>query len=583
MFFLFTATAMAAEYHVSVNGSDASGGSKEKPFRTIQKAADIMQPGDVCIVHEGVYREWVKPVRGGTSEIQRIVFKAAPGEKVVIKGLEQVKGWLKHTGSVWRLELPDAFFGSFNPFKTNVSGGWLKYGGAYHLGALYMNETSLNEKFDLDTIYSKKESYFIEDGPNFTTIYANFGKNDPNRELTEINVRECVFFPEIKGLQYITVDGFKMMHAAANWACFRASQKALIGTYWGKHWIIENCEISDARCTGLVCGNDPSREDEGFDVEEAGHHIIRNNTIRRCGQAGIHGFKGWSCSIIENNLIEDISTNKEFGGYETGGIKLHDAVDVIIRNNIIRRVYVGGPGQYAGIWIDWGAQGTRVTGNVVYDMEASALFLQNAHGPVLVDNNIFSGDIRTSMENCVYVHNLFIDCTWSYRAEKFSPVYWKPHTAVAVEKLPLNFQNDKNYNNIYTKGGTDKIKEHPGFAVDWNVYYDGALKSSFADKNSFVDTAFRTIALIKTIPKGVEVFFNHSKDAEILKAPAITNVFIGKFAPMGQGLENHDGSPFSVDADMLGNSRKKSVIPGPLQNLIPGKNSIVILAGVKSN
>ena len=578
--FLFVLQLSAREYHVSVSGSDANSGSPEKPLKSIQKAAEMMQPGDVCIVHEGVYREWVKPVRGGTSETQRITFRAAPGEKVIIKGSEQVTGWKRHTANVWRLDIPDSFFGSFNPFKTNISGGWIKYGKESHLGAVYLNGVSFNEKLDLDTVYSRKETYFIEARPNVTSLYVNFSKTDPNAELTEINVRECVFFPEIKGLQYITVDGFTMMHAAANWTCFRAFQRALAGTYYGKHWIIENCIISDARCTGIVCGNDPSHEDEGFDAEAAGYHIIRNNEIRDCGQAGIHGFKGWTGSIIEGNLIENISAKKEFGGYETGGIKLHDAVDVVVKNNIIRKVYVGGPGQYAGIWIDWGAQGTRVTGNVVYDMEAAALFLQNAHGPVLVDNNIFKGEIRSSMENCVYVHNLFIDCTWSYRTEKFSPVYWKPHTAVAVKTEPLSFKNDKNYNNIYIGNGTDKITQNPGFAIDWNVYYEGALKSSFADKNSYSDTAFKAEAVIKTLPKGVEVSFSSKKEALEMKYPAITHAFIGKFDPTLQGLEHHDGSPLNVDTDILGISRTDKPAPGPLQDLKAGRN-ILLLFGPK--
>jgi len=161
----------------------------------------------------------------GISESRRIVYKAAPGERVVIKGSEQITTWVKHNDHVWKVELPDSFFGSFNPFKTNISGGWIKYGRQYHLGDVYRNGKSYREIMSLDTVALLRETFFIEAGQTTTRLYANFGNEDPNQELTEINVRECVFFPEVKGLRYITVDGFTMMHAAANWTCFRAFQK----------------------------------------------------------------------------------------------------------------------------------------------------------------------------------------------------------------------------------------------------------------------------------------------------------------------------------------------------------------------
>ena len=50
----------ATEYHVSIRGDDAAEGTALRPFRTIQRAADAMQAGDSCVVHEGTYRGIVK-------------------------------------------------------------------------------------------------------------------------------------------------------------------------------------------------------------------------------------------------------------------------------------------------------------------------------------------------------------------------------------------------------------------------------------------------------------------------------------------------------------------------------------------
>ena len=79
---------MNREFHVSVNGCDHAEGTKENPFRTISKAAAAAETGDKVIVHEGEYREWVKPAHTGYSDISRITYEAAEGERVVSKGSE---------------------------------------------------------------------------------------------------------------------------------------------------------------------------------------------------------------------------------------------------------------------------------------------------------------------------------------------------------------------------------------------------------------------------------------------------------------------------------------------------------------
>jgi hypothetical protein len=63
------------EFHVSVSGSDLAPGTKERPFRTISKAAQVAETGDRVVVYGGKYREWVKPEHSGYSDINRSVQK----------------------------------------------------------------------------------------------------------------------------------------------------------------------------------------------------------------------------------------------------------------------------------------------------------------------------------------------------------------------------------------------------------------------------------------------------------------------------------------------------------------------------
>ena len=92
------------EYHVAKTGSDWGLGTKEDPFLTISKAARVALPGDSITVHEGEYREWVRPKNKGLSDLRRIT--TGPGEKVVIKGSERIQSWVQVEGSIWKAVLP---------------------------------------------------------------------------------------------------------------------------------------------------------------------------------------------------------------------------------------------------------------------------------------------------------------------------------------------------------------------------------------------------------------------------------------------------------------------------------------------
>ncbi len=72
-------------YYVSSNGSDSNPGTLQLPWRTINKAARSVVPGDVVYIRGGVYREYVSINRSG-NQAQPIKFIAYQGETPVIDG-----------------------------------------------------------------------------------------------------------------------------------------------------------------------------------------------------------------------------------------------------------------------------------------------------------------------------------------------------------------------------------------------------------------------------------------------------------------------------------------------------------------
>jgi len=563
----------AREIHVATMGSDSGSGDQTSPYSTVNKAASVALPGDTVTVHAGTYREWVKPVRGGTGEEKRITYQAASGEEVIVKGSERVTSWVNDGDGVWRVELPNRFFGDYNPFALNLSGGWLHYGEWHHRGDVYLNDEAFYEQKTPEAVKEKERSWCCQDDERTTTIWANFGEANPNEELAEINVRESVFMPETSGLDYITVDGFHLMHSAENWQPPGLEvQMGTIGPRMGKHWIIENCRITNARCVGIVLGHAPGIDYD--DIDAFGDHVICNNVIRRCGEAGIAGQKGATRCVISGNLIEETNYRKEFGGWETAAIKFHQSVDTVICGNLIRRVGRQSHGAF-GIWMDWGNQGTRLTGNIIYDTEAAGVFLEMNHGAILVDNNVVIGsEVRSNSEGTVFAHNLFVDCGFSMVSDmKRRSEYYKPHTRKQVARKQGVPRDDKWFNNVFIRRGLDRVREAEGYVSDYNVFLEGAKKSSFADEHSAVDP-FVTEFERKDGPAGVSIRFNVNDAATGMQGPVVDAKLVGVFPTVGQTIEDRYGNPICVDSDLNGKKRTRPVA-GPLVDPTQGPNSVV--------
>ena len=603
--------ASAAELHVAPAGNDADRGSRRAPLRTIQRAADLAQPGDTITVHSGTYRERVNPPRGGDSDRRRIVYRAAPGTTVEIKGSEVVSGWVRLEHDTWTVALPNTFFGNFNPYADRIRGDWFNARGRdHHTGAVYLDGAWLLEAATLDEVLRPAASegpplwFGRVDGAQ-TRLWAQFPGKDPNTARVEINVRQTVFYPDEPGRNYITVRGFIMRHAATPWAPPTAEQIGLIGTHWSKGWIIEDNVISHAACVGVTLGKhgdafDNTSEDSAdgyiktierahafripWDGGHVGHHIVRNNTISHCEQAGIVGSLGAIFSEISGNHVHDIWVRRQFDGFEMGGIKLHAPIDTLIRGN---RVHRAG----RGIWLDWMTQGTRVTGNLCYDNTTDDFFSEVNHGPYMVDHNIFLSDlsIRDISQGGAFAHNLLTGRIASgVEPERATPYHPRHTTLLAGFAVPKGGDN-RFYNNVFVGRGEPPAEaghlpqRNPGWgryatgSGPWvyddlerptlaggNVYYHGARPGRWEEAPALAPGVPTAIL----IDEGDRVFLDFAAPSAPGRAGTqpVTTALLRQTAVSQQPFLDRNGRPLRLDRDFVGRRRDPDhPMPGPFE------------------
>lgn len=438
-------------------------------------------------------------------------------------------------------------------------------------------------------------------------------------------MRRSCFYPDKTGVNYITVRGFELAQAATPWAPPTADQPGLIGPNWSKGWIIENNVIHDAKCSAVSLGKEASTGDNdsakwfrkpgyryqmeavfralhiGWSKERIGSHIVRNNVIYDCGQNGVVGHMGCIFSEIYNNEIYNIAVKHEYYGHEIAGIKLHAAIDVQIHDNYIHNCSLG-------TWLDWQAQGTRVSNNI-YAQNNRDFFIEVTHGPYLVDNNLFTSDYGfvNAAQGGAYVHNLCCGMLQHYPVLDRSTPYHLAHSTDVLGTALVYGSDDRWYQNIFVGGEGTKFPygtaDYDGAPISFEEYLERVRENGRGDLEKFIENmqpayingnvymngakAFDREESnflsdenpdVKVVTEGAEVYLEITlpKEAFAVKTETITTDKLGMVRIVEARFDKPDGSDIAITKDFLGKERGEAPTAGPLENLKPGKNRVKI-------
>ncbi|MEH2133641.1 MAG: right-handed parallel beta-helix repeat-containing protein [Nostoc sp.] len=377
---LISQVSTATTYYVSGNGNDRNRGlSTSSPFRTIQRAADLTNPGDTVLIMDGVYKN-ASPVgtvldikRSGTANAW-ITYKAYPGDKPKL----QNNGW---------------------------HGIWIHNGASYiDVNGLEIvgNNGNINRAYALSQKYNKLNP--LTNG-NGITIDGDNNSRSHHISILNNKIHDCGGGGiSVMESDYVTVDNNKVFNNAW-YSVYGASGISLLNNWNSdngnsqkyKNFVTRN-EVYNNQMLVPWIQNGKYQDGNGIIVDRSrnntagstlnayqGRTLIADNISYKNGGSGIHTYESDHVDIVNNTTY----LNNQTAGIMYGQIMSNYSGDIQVINNIL----YSAPNKP----IDLKNQSTNVTFN--YNLYNNNGYSVNAVGPndIMADPQFINpsiGDFR---------------------------------------------------------------------------------------------------------------------------------------------------------------------------------------------
>ena len=123
--FILVTFIYSAEYFVATTGDSLNIGTYSNPFLNVQQAVDIMQPGDICYIRQGVYHENIIIDDNDGNSGSPLLFTSYNDERVVFDGTILIETvWEQYSGNIWVTEIDFDIWQLFVGYEEMVMARW---------------------------------------------------------------------------------------------------------------------------------------------------------------------------------------------------------------------------------------------------------------------------------------------------------------------------------------------------------------------------------------------------------------------------------------------------------------------------
>ncbi|WP_426452007.1 DUF1565 domain-containing protein [Paenibacillus sp. S-38] len=425
--------AAAKLYYVSVSGKDTNTGSLQSPWKTLQHAANTVEPGSTVFIRGGVYKQKLKITRSGSKSAGDITFAGYPNETAAIDGTG-----LNVNGQEGLIELKDA---SFITIKGLVVRNFTTSKRDQVPIGIFVHGSGSDIRLTGNKVYSIKNT-------------ASVGSDLSGRDAHGIAVYGTRAPAAISRL---TIDGNELYQLVLG----SSESLAINGNV--EHFTVTNNLIHDNDNIGIdLIGFEGVSPEEPYDQVRNG--IVSGNKVynistnynpsygrklpNKSNAAGGIYIDGGRDSVIERNYSygNDIGIElaSEHAGKETRGIKVHSNV---VYGNRYTGIALGGYDDARGAAVKNSIiNNTLYNNNTLNDGSGQILLQHDTRGNVIANNILYSGksdvliynEYKTNSGNIVD-YNLYFG---PFGAED-SIWYWKNVEYTGLQNYRKQTGNDR--------------------------------------------------------------------------------------------------------------------------------------------
>lgn len=385
-------TAAAEIYVDGSSGADTNAGTKEKPLKTISRAAVIASANHwnniptTVTINPGTYREFVQISGVNPNVGAPVTFQASKIDSVIISGSDVWTGWREDSATPGRYAHSWPFaFGT-----CSVPAGWPSLKEiVLRREMVFVNGKLLAQVLSPDQM--REGSFYVDNATKTVHIWPE-GVSDIAAAVVEVGVRPQLF--ESYQVPHLTVRGIVFQHANS---CISTPQRSAVAIVGATDELIEDSTVQWNNWTGLTL----------FNVTNSS---ARRVAVNNNGELGIDGFR------IKDLTLEDVeaSSNNWRGGWgqfvtwETGGSKFLFVHGAVFKN------YKAVNNQGRGIWFDTDNLDITLDQAYLAHNLVNGMLLEANMGPFTITNskiceNSQGGVVTNQSESVALTGNVIFD------------------------------------------------------------------------------------------------------------------------------------------------------------------------------